>query len=552
MLAAGRTYGQGLARSTLSVSRRSRLIAPGPESSALPQVSSAHPVSAQIVARQQHNNGGGTLPDDRPLTVTEEQTTPWLKYQRHMYQRTGLQDLQGLQSLKGLQNIQSLGNRRRRRRPGAVSPTTASATAVTATPEKSDGFKIHGGSTPSSVGAPVKDADGGALTPAPTPSKPAATAASIAPAAERLKLATAAGDQGLPMAGLPPASTATATPAEKSSVATPPPPPSAEPVIPRSPWEKSPGGSVGGIGSMDKWELIAEMERKSGKRVEQEGGAHSGNGREAALNAELERKFGKNPGREPEPEPEPVLGGGRRDQGAPRNPGPPSGVGIADGGNGGGGGDGDGDGGGDSDATAASPESQRTGNKKRKRGRRGRGKGPRQIDGDGDGTVSEGSEIESRQDRDLRAAETGGGGGSDPESDGFGVVAGTPAPGDGGGSPTPRNRSRRTRFHYQMQGSAWKNVHAKKNLNRLLVGLGNDYGVKEMLSAHHVSEVGRLCCFFSAIACTSTLTTGFWPGLDDAEEPVPVVPSRYVGRSCAEASPKPLSCRCWSHSRACS
>eukprot|EP00903_Cladosiphon_okamuranus_P012800 g11963.t1 len=63
-------------------------------------------------------------------------------------------------------------------------------------------------------------------------------------------------------------------------------------------------------------------------------------------------------------------------------------------------------------------------------------------------------------------------------------------------SPKVGEKTRRvagwTRFdeisHHEKPGSAWNNVHAKKNLRRLLTGLGSDYGVKEMLAAHHISE----------------------------------------------------------------
>lgn len=354
-----------------------------------------------------------------------------------MYERTGLQVRQGLGTRLG-----------------------AAATAgPTTTPEKTGGFKIHVGSTPSSAGVssvPVKKEDGAALSPA----------------------------------ELPPASMTTAIPAEQSSLATPPRPPSTGPVIPRSPWETRSSGSAGG--NTDKFELIAEIERKSGKRVEKEGGAHSGNSREAALKAELERKFGKNPGREPERVVE-----GRPNQSTPSYWEASSELGI------GGGGDGDGDG---ESKRPLEPQQKKTGKKRR----RGRGKGRRKANVGGDGADREGGDSESS--RDLTAAT-----GRRTESEDVEVAVGKPASGGEVSSPAPRKRERSrqrgsggdeaaataegserrnllgaSRSHHQKLGSSWNNIHAKRNLKQLLMGLGNDYGVKEMLKAHHVPEV---CCF---------------------------------------------------------
>ncbi|CAN0273636.1 unnamed protein product, partial [Ectocarpus sp. 8 AP-2014] len=42
------------------------------------------------------------------------------------------------------------------------------------------------------------------------------------------------------------------------------------------------------------------------------------------------------------------------------------------------------------------------------------------------------------------------------------------------------------------QGSAWKNIHAKKKLRWLLKGLASDYGVQEMLARHHISKASLL------------------------------------------------------------
>lgn len=43
--------------------------------------------------------------------------------------------------------------------------------------------------------------------------------------------------------------------------------------------------------------------------------------------------------------------------------------------------------------------------------------------------------------------------------------------------------------HFEQAGSAWKNVHARGNLNSLVAGLAGDYGVQEMLKEHDVAEV---------------------------------------------------------------
>ena len=386
MLAAGRNYGQGLARSALSASRRSRLIAPGPGGGSLSRVASATPVSAQVA----RHSGGGVPRDDGPLTAEEDQNTPWLKYQRNMYQRTGLQGFE---------------TRRRRRRLGVLSPTTASETAgPSKTAAKTDGFKFQAG--PSGVPGKAE-----ALSPAPSSLKAAATPAAMAPAPSTVgreiyrsddggscakssdSSATAPGDPGLQTAQPSPASVTTSTPAEQPSQTRPPPsPPGAEPVIPRSPWESSHSGGVGGSVDKVKSEQVAEMEREYGTRIGQdEGGAVGGDGnsREAALNAELERKFGKN---------QVVEGTASRD----------------------------------------------------------------------------GVESPAPRNRDR----------SRPRGSGAKSAAGEAAAGGKRRRKTPGRVS-----HYQKTWSAWNNIHAKKNLTRLLVGLGSDYGVKEILGAHHVSEV---------------------------------------------------------------
>lgn len=58
------------------------------------------------------------------------------------------------------------------------------------------------------------------------------------------------------------------------------------------------------------------------------------------------------------------------------------------------------------------------------------------------------------------------------------------AAGGGGGGGKGEGGS-----HYQKQRSAWKNVHTKWRLTSLLKGLGSDYGVQQMLGAHHISQV---------------------------------------------------------------
>eukprot|EP00752_Nemacystus_decipiens_P012450 g11031.t1 len=223
------------------------------------------------------------------------------------------------------------------------------------------------------------------------------------------------------------------------------------------------------------------MERKSGKRIVGEGSTHVSDSREAALNAELERKFGKDTDREPE----------QNSQGAPSHWEESIELGT-----------GDEDCGGvtvsDPKAAAAGAEEQsrgslefpKTSRKRRKSGRRGGEKGNRDIPAEGGGT----SEPVSESDVEVVVGPT------------------SAASGDETGSPPPQERERsrpqgsggkdeiavagereraklyRESSHYERPGSAWNNVHAKKNLKLLLDGLGSDYGVKEMLSAHHVSE----------------------------------------------------------------
>ena len=50
--------------------------------------------------------------------------------------------------------------------------------------------------------------------------------------------------------------------------------------------------------------------------------------------------------------------------------------------------------------------------------------------------------------------------------------------------------------HFEQQGSAWQNVHAKEKLRLLLAGLVSDYGVKELLGGHHIVGV-RVIHFIS-------------------------------------------------------
>lgn len=55
--------------------------------------------------------------------------------------------------------------------------------------------------------------------------------------------------------------------------------------------------------------------------------------------------------------------------------------------------------------------------------------------------------------------------------------------------------------HFEQAGSAWKNVHARGNLNSLVAGLAGDYGMQEMLKEHDVAEV---CVLVVDIACGDT------------------------------------------------
>lgn len=60
----------------------------------------------------------------------------------------------------------------------------------------------------------------------------------------------------------------------------------------------------------------------------------------------------------------------------------------------------------------------------------------------------------------------------------------TPNPGGVGGEGGGGGGS-----HFEQPGSAWQNVHAKGKLRLLLAGLVSDYGVKELLSDHHIVGV---------------------------------------------------------------
>lgn len=252
---------------------------------------------------------------------------------------------------------------------------------------------------------------------------------------------------------------------------------------------------------MEKPEQIVEMEAELESRTlfqeeaaKGKGGAQGGGGssssREAALNAELERKFGQNPGHEPEPEP---VSEGRRGQSAP-SPShweTSSELGAGDE-------NGDGGSGSESDPSTAATRPDQTkrrslefpkaGKETRSHRRMGPGKKRgREVDVGVDGAVSEGSE--SKSGGDLRAED---GGAPKPESD-VEVGVGNAAAGGGAGFCATPRKPKHSRWgtlgYYQLPGSAWNNVHSRKNLNLLLRGLKGDHGVKEMLAAHHVSEV---------------------------------------------------------------
>ncbi|CBN78426.1 ATP-dependent RNA helicase, mitochondrial, putative [Ectocarpus siliculosus] len=103
----------------------------------------------------------------------------------------------------------------------------------------------------------------------------------------------------------------------------------------------------------------------------------------------------------------------------------------------------------------------------------------------GEGTPRSKSADESRRGRRNRrggdATGDGRGGGSLGRG-GRGKQAAAASEGWGGGGEGSEDS------YSQQQGSAWKNVHAKKKLRWLLKGLASDYGVQEMLARHHISK----------------------------------------------------------------
>ncbi len=422
MLAAGRrTYGRGLARSALSVSRCSRLPALGADgsssSSAMSRAERVCPASTQA-ARQQHS-GGSTPSEDTPTTsaaaaaaaaegAAAQENMPWLKYQRSMYMRTGLQ---------------GIGTRR----PGRdqldlVSPAAGTAidaattTAGRSAPGASSDTSAQGsdGSNGASSSSSFNPEEAATATEAASTEAPAAatSAREASESADSWSSKAAAGrDEGLTSTDRRGAGAASSAAEEPSLFSLHDSPTDVSPAIVPSPWGGE-GGRDSGSGSVDK-------DADEAGRVENSVRAHSVDSRrEAALKAELERKFGTEPNREPGPE---AAAAWIQDQG----------DGIVD----------------DPDPTSAAEPAA--------------------------------AEVDSSDD----SSSTQQSGGSDSSKE----------------PPEAGEKRRRTRragrgqgqgpSHYQKQSSAWNNVHAKKNLTRLLAGLRKDYGVKELLNAHHVSEV---------------------------------------------------------------
>lgn len=107
----------------------------------------------------------------------------------------------------------------------------------------------------------------------------------------------------------------------------------------------------------------------------------------------------------------------------------------------------------------------------------------------GEGTPRSKSADESRRGRSNRrgghATGDGKGGGSLGRGGRGKQAAAASEEGGGGGEGSGDSYS-------QQQGSAWKNIHVKKKLRWLLKGLASDYGVQEMLARHHISKASLL------------------------------------------------------------
>lgn len=84
---------------------------------------------------------------------------------------------------------------------------------------------------------------------------------------------------------------------------------------------------------------------------------------------------------------------------------------------------------------------------------------------------------------DVSGAELGGAAGRMATPNSADVFAGGGGGGNGGS-------------HFEQQGSAWQNVHAKQKLRLLMAGLVSDYGVKELLSGHHIVGVRMIPFIF--------------------------------------------------------
>ncbi|CAM9984594.1 unnamed protein product [Ectocarpus sp. 13 AM-2016] len=467
MLAARRTYGVGrltLGSSAVAVSRCSRLGALAHSTTTRCRSTRIGSIPQVPVARQQHFSGGSTpgahgLPSSpnvglgrpasggrRPAQLARrEGMTEWVRYQNMMHQRTGLARRDQLSSL----------------REGVVGPSVNNDAS-------SGGIATGADSSAAAAAAGVAEASASDTA---TPTA-AGSSVTLSPSAT---MATTSSESTAVIDEWSTSNSSDSRPGSDELHAT-----------TNTTARGGPGPDDGDSAASDTVQPIATTRQETSSRISSEDAVITDldSRREATLNAELERKFGTEP-----PQREEISGKPRR-------------------------------------------------RRSRGRGRRG---AARAVEGtanelqheppgaaSGGGGIAPAAELETGELNEVPVAEAAG-----PitgiSGDGAKPTSGEGTPRSTGGDESRRERRNRRGGHVtgdekrggspgrggrgkqaaaaseegggeegsgdsysQQQGSAWKNIHAKKKLRWLLKGLASDYGVQEMLALHHISKASLL------------------------------------------------------------